>query len=417
MLHLVWIAALIAPASAGAQEAVQADGPWWLRLIVFIVSLPYTLYMVFVDGQRLHLLPAPLLAATLCLWSFREWRRQGFWTPRVIHVLAALGLATIVLINVDWVLAGGEMWTQRYVVIAIFGLFPYVVYLMFLGPKFMGRRRADHARRSPHSSDLTEGSAETTADRFRPVPVATTRRAGSYALIGGLLGIVALGLIVAAGTAGPTSVSRPDLAVLLAPESLVPMARGVVKGDPDAPFTIVEFGDYQCLGCGKFHRRSHPQIDSMLVDTGRARLVFFDLPLVSLHANAFLAARAAHCAEDQERFWEYQDELYREQRDWSSLTDARNAFGAAAGVIGLDPVDFRACLGSELHTDVVDANRELARRLGIRTTPTIVISQRGGETREVTDRTFRSIERAIEEMKDGRRVARHRRSRSYQPSL
>jgi protein-disulfide isomerase len=400
--HLVWVAALIAPAPAGAQEAVQGDGPWWLRLIVFIVSLPYTLYMVFVDGQRLHLLPAPLLAAALCLWSFREWRRQGFWTPRIIHVLAVLGLGTIVMINVDWVLAGGEMWTQRYAVIAIFGLFPYVVYLMFLGPKFMGRRRADHARRSPHSSHRTEASAETTADRFRPAPVATTRRAGPYALLGGLLGIIALGLIVAAGTAGPTSVSRPDLAVLLAPESLVPLAHGVVKGDPDAPFTIMEFGDYQCPGCGKFHRRSQPLIDSMLVDTGRARLVFFDLPLVSLHANAFLAARAAHCAEDQERFWEYQDELYREQRDWSSLTDARNAFEAAAGVIGLDPVDFRACLGSELHTDVVDANRELARRLGIRTTPTIVISQRGGETREVTDRTFRSMERAIEEMEGGR---------------
>lgn len=118
----------------------QFDGPWWARILVFIVSLPVTLWMIFVDGQRMHLLPAPLIGAATFLWSFREWRRQRYWTPRLIHVMSVLALATIVLINVDWVRTGGEMWTQRYVVIAIFGLFPYVTYLVFLGPKFLGRR-------------------------------------------------------------------------------------------------------------------------------------------------------------------------------------------------------------------------------------------------------------------------------------
>lgn len=114
LLTAIWIALLIAPTAVGAQEAVpEVNGPWWLRAIYFIVSLPYTLWMVFVDGQQLHLLPAPLLGFALCLWSFREWRRQRFWTPRIIHLMAILGLVTIILINVDWVMAGGEMWTQR----------------------------------------------------------------------------------------------------------------------------------------------------------------------------------------------------------------------------------------------------------------------------------------------------------------
>ena len=128
-----------------AQEATAVpppDGPWWWRIFVFVVSLPWTLYRVFVEGERMYLLPAPLLGTAACIWSFLEWRRQRFWTPRIIHVMAALGLLTIIAINVSWVMAGGTMWTQRYVVIAIFGLFPYIAYLLFLGPKYLGRKRA-----------------------------------------------------------------------------------------------------------------------------------------------------------------------------------------------------------------------------------------------------------------------------------
>lgn len=142
----MWIAALSAPTAAAAQESVpEVEGPWLLKALFFIASLPYTLYMVFVEGERLQLLPAPLVVIGLCLWSFRDWRRQGYWTPRIVHVMAVLGLLTIIAINVDWVMAGGEMWLQRYVVIAVFGVFPYLAYLLFLGPKLLGRRRTVEA--------------------------------------------------------------------------------------------------------------------------------------------------------------------------------------------------------------------------------------------------------------------------------
>ena len=45
---------------------------------------------VFVDGEQMHLLPAPLLGIALCAWSFLEWRRQRYWTPRLIHIVAVL---------------------------------------------------------------------------------------------------------------------------------------------------------------------------------------------------------------------------------------------------------------------------------------------------------------------------------------
>ena len=129
-------------ASPTAEDMVNWEPEhWWQRLVLFLVSLPLSLYLVLVEGNRLFLLPAPFLAGLAFLWSFREWRRQRYWTPRLVHVMSVLAFATIVMINVDWVLAGGAMWTQRYVIIALFPLVPYVIYLVMLGPRHMGRRR------------------------------------------------------------------------------------------------------------------------------------------------------------------------------------------------------------------------------------------------------------------------------------
>jgi protein-disulfide isomerase len=210
--------------------------------------------------------------------------------------------------------------------------------------------------------------------------------------------LAVLGLIIASQASDLTSIARPEFAALRAPESLIPTARGVVKGDPEARFSILTFGDYQCPACAWFADRVQPRVDSAFVDTGRAKFVFFDLPLGSVHANAFLAARAAHCAEDQARFWEYQDELYRTQASWASLPTPHDAFEEVAGTVGLDGVAFRSCLDSDRHASVVEANQELARTLGIRSTPTIVISLENGTTREVNKNSFAAIVQTLEEM-------------------
>lgn len=396
----VCVAAAVLPSSIVAQEAgAGADQPAWLEAIVFLVSLPYTLYLVLVEGQRMHLLPVPLLAIGFSLWSFLEWKRQRFWTPRIIHILAVLGLATIVMINVAWVQAGGEMWTQRYVVIAVFGLFPYIAYLLFLGPKFLGRRRAPAANAAPEES-LAElaGSGRTGDDFSSPAPTSRPRPVLRRVLgYGAVLGIGLVGLVFAA-TLAPVSDVRSDLDELRNAESLTAMGYGVAKGDPGARVTIVEFGDYQCPGCGTFALHHEPLIDSAFVETGRARFIFFDLPLTTIHAHAFLAARASRCAEEQDGYWEYQGALFRNQATWSELTTPHDAFEQYAGSVGLDPVAFRACLGSDRHTDVVRGSGELARRLGIRGTPTVIVMVDGGEIRELRRDTFRAISATIEEM-------------------
>ncbi len=86
------------------------------------------------------------------------------------------------------------------------------------------------------------------------------------------------------------------------PQELVALAEGVSSGNPDAPVTIMEFGDYQCPACQNFFRQAKPILDVSYIQPGRVQFVFYDFPLEGAHPNAFLAARAARCAGDQERY-------------------------------------------------------------------------------------------------------------------
>jgi protein-disulfide isomerase len=323
-------------------------------------------------------------------WSFREWWRQKFWTPRVVHVSAVLALAVIILINVDWVMSGGQMWTQRYVVVALFGIFPYVVYLVFLGPKFLGRRRAPAATR-----DVEADSDWATA----PPPRQPRSPIGFVLGIGAVVLLLAAtrDIVLRARTPRAASTAVPTLAPLRDPLSLVPTARGVELGDPDAPVTIVAFGDYQCPACAAFALRFKPRIDTTFAQTGQARFVFYDLPLVSRHPNAFLAARAGRCAEDQDRFWEFHEETMRNQDEWSALAAPYEAFDQYADAVGVDVPDFRACLASDRHTDLVQANAELASKLGINSTPSIIVVPATGDPRKTRNYQFNTIAAAMRE--------------------
>jgi protein-disulfide isomerase len=202
---------------------------------------------------------------------------------------------------------------------------------------------------------------------------------------------ILLGVIAVAGGAAVTynlvrtgqAASVPlELEELDDPEALVAMARGVTKGDPNASITILEFGDYQCPSCGQFARDYEPGVRLALIETGRAKFIYHDLPIVEAHPHAFLAARAARCAEDQGKYWEYHDELYRQQVRWSAVSAPAGMFVEYAETLGLDTGDFGSCLHSDRHADVVTANLRLGRELGILRTPTLLINVAGRGTAE-----------------------------------
>ncbi len=212
-----------------------------------------------------------------------------------------------------------------------------------------------------------------------------------------VIGIGVVGYNVGSGVLSNAVAAPVEVEGLDDPERLVAMARGVTKGDPDAAITIVEFGDYQCPSCGAFAQQVKPQMELSVVESGQAKFVYYDFPLTSIHPNAFLAARAARCADDQGMFWEYHDELYRQQARWSAEPSPAGSFIDYADDVGLDDGAFGSCLNSDRHADLVTANMQLGQLMGVSGTPTILINA-NNETRRTPGFDLQSILATIEAM-------------------
>jgi protein-disulfide isomerase len=189
------------------------------------------------------------------------------------------------------------------------------------------------------------------------------------------VGIGAVGYSVSSGGSAVTAPIAVDGMDDL--ERLVELAQGVTKGDENAPVTIIEFGDFQCPACQQFATQHKPQVELAFVESGKAKFVYYDWPITTAHPNAFLAARASRCAADQDRYWEYHDNLYRNQVRWAASANPAGIFVDYAGTLGLNEGAFEDCLNSDEHAAVVSANLELGNQLGVGGTPTILIEHNG----------------------------------------
>jgi len=148
-----------------------------------------------------------------------------------------------------------------------------------------------------------------------------------------------------------------------------------VKGDPDAPITIIEFSDFQCPFCLRFYTQTLGDLQENYIDTGKVKLVYRDLPLDSLHPNARPAHIAAECADEQNAFWDYHDILFESQSEWSRLSseDLSAKLNEYATILELDAPSFGSCLSSQEIADEVNADSLDARKLGASGTPTFFI--------------------------------------------
>lgn len=180
------------------------------------------------------------------------------------------------------------------------------------------------------------------------------------------------------------------------------MAVPVSLGEADAPATVIVFGDFYCTHCATFSLRERPRVVSELVEKGVARLLFYDFVLDPRpEAGTFLAARAARCAGDQGRYWNYHDRLYRNQLRWGMQSDKFGAFMEIGEDLGLDIDEFKGCLNSDRFAQEVSANRELAHALGLNGTPAVLVGTEGGMSRRLADFSFDGIKRAIDEILGG----------------
>lgn len=166
-----------------------------------------------------------------------------------------------------------------------------------------------------------------------------------------------------------TLAERADVQMVLSPPRAdIHIPDGApVLGDEAADVTIVAFSDYQCPYC----HRAQSTVEELLDQyQGRVKLVHMDFPL-NIHPGAIPAARAARCAGEQDRFWEYHRNLLSELTDFSKEDLMRRA-----KALGLDEQPFESCLASDRYDAVIDAGFDEGQQLGVSATPTFFINGR-----------------------------------------
>jgi len=144
-----------------------------------------------------------------------------------------------------------------------------------------------------------------------------------------------------------------------------------IIGNSDAPITIIEFSDFQCPFCARFHTQTLPLILEEYIKQGKVKLVFRDFPIQSIHPNALPASVAAECANDQGKFREMHDILFEKQNEWNKLetTEALSLFSEYASSMQLDQKTFDSCLTSGKHIPEIQNDLNDGRDYGVTGTP------------------------------------------------
>lgn len=167
-------------------------------------------------------------------------------------------------------------------------------------------------------------------------------------------------------------------------------------GRADAPVTLVEFADFQCPFCKKFHTDAYSELKKNYIDTGKVRFISRDLPL-EFHPFALKAAEAARCAGDQDKYWELRDALYS-----NAAPPSDDIINRAVEALSLDKVAFQSCLASEKYRADVQKDASDAATLQISGTPTFVLAKSAKDNldglRIVGAQPFASFDAAIQQM-------------------
>jgi len=145
-----------------------------------------------------------------------------------------------------------------------------------------------------------------------------------------------------------------------------------VKGDANAPVTIIEYSDFQCPFCQRFSQETLPKIQTEYIDKGLVKLVFRDFPLSSIHPYAQKASEAAQCAFEQGKFWEYHDALFQDFSSWQK--DGTDQFKVMAKNLDLDEVQFDDCIDSGKYSEEVQKDFQLGAEAGVTGTPAFFVN-------------------------------------------
>lgn len=164
------------------------------------------------------------------------------------------------------------------------------------------------------------------------------------------------------------SAPKPELTEY--PEVNVLAASDHIRGNPEAKVRLIEYGDFQCPGCGQVE----PFIQQLLKDfPDKFAFAYRDFPLPS-HKHAMLAAQYAEAAGLQGKYWEMHDAIFAGQKEWSGPGDSSPIFRKYAESIQLDMVKLQQDIESDGVKNNVEDEKNGAAKFNVNSTPTFFLN-------------------------------------------
>ena len=170
-----------------------------------------------------------------------------------------------------------------------------------------------------------------------------------------------------------------------------------ILGDPNAKITIVEFGDYQCTFCYKFHKDTINKIYEKYIDAGDVNFVYRDFPLNG--ESSIRASEASYCAQKQGKFWEYHNTLYNNWNGENTGWITGNALLKFANDSGLNIEEYNLCMKNSEFRERVLVNEQFAREIGIDATPSFLIFNANEVYRIIGAQPFEKFEQVFQELR------------------
>ena len=190
----------------------------------------------------------------------------------------------------------------------------------------------------------------------------------------------------AVGTNSEAKGAEPAL-----PTAPIPIGDAVAIGDRDAPVAVVAFSDFACRYCGEFATKTLPALRDQYVNQGTLLFVLRQLT----RPGGTRLATAAACAHRQDRLWPMHDALFAQPADHQIREKAMS--------IGIHPTEWDQCINSDGVARSLERDREQAKALGVRGTPTFFVGRREGDSvavsqRIVGERDFATFQSAVDEL-------------------
>jgi len=169
-----------------------------------------------------------------------------------------------------------------------------------------------------------------------------------------------------------------------------------ILGNPDARISIVEFGDYQCTFCYKFHDETLKMILEQYVIEGKVNFIYKDFPLNG--PPSAMASEASYCAQEQGKFWKYHDLIYENWEGENTGWLTRDALDRFAEDAQLDLSKFNSCMNDSKYHQKVLETEQFAREINIDATPSFIIFDDTDAYRIIGAQPFEKFEQVLNEL-------------------